>query len=113
MTKEKRDKRGLERGIGAGRGPSMAWTLSARPRKADEGSLFLDLSTDTLYAFEGGKWHVFGEDVEQTAKAAEAEAEKVTETKVISREEKGKEAPAKPAKKTTTKKKTASEKEAK
>lgn len=94
--------------------PAMAWSLSARPHKADEGTVFLDLSTDTMYAFEDGKWHEL-EDMSKSKarKAQKAKEETQTQTtEVISNEEKPAETPAPAPKKTTTKKKTASKKAA-
>ena len=96
--------------------PAMAWSLSARPHKADEGAVFLDLSTDTMYAFEDGKWH----ELEDMSKSKARKAQKAKEetqpqaqtTEVISNEEKPAETPAPAPKKTTTKKKTASKKAA-
>lgn len=91
--------------------PAMAWSLSARPRKADEGAVFLDLSTDTMYAFEDGKWHEL-EDMSKSRARKAQKAKEETQTKVISNEEKPAETPAPAPKKTTTKKKTASKKAA-
>lgn len=92
--------------------PAMAWSLSARPRKADEGAVFLDLSTDTMYAFEDGKWHEL-EDMSKSKvrKAQKAKEETQTQTtEVISKTPAAPETPAPAPKKTTTKKKTASKK---
>lgn len=88
--------------------PAMAWSLSARPRKADEGAVFLDLSTDTMYAFEDGKWH----ELEDMSKSRARKAQKKTQTEVISETPAAPETPAPAPKKTTTKKKTASKKAA-
>ena len=96
--------------------PAMAWSLSARPRKADEGAVFLDLSTDTMYAYESGKWHELDDMKKSKARKdekAKEEAEAEAETaEVISKEEKPAEAAEPTPKKKTTKKKTASKKEA-
>ena len=91
--------------------PAMAWSLSARPRKADEGAVFLDLSTDTMYAYESGKWHELDDMKKSKARKAE-KAEAEAEAEVISKEEKPAEAAEPTPKKKTTKKKTASKKEA-
>lgn len=97
--------------------PAMAWSLSARARKADEGAVFLDLSTDTMYVFTDGKWHEL-EDMKkskerkaQKAKEAEAQAE-AQASGVISKTETPAETPEPAPKKTTTKNKTASKKAA-
>lgn len=96
--------------------PAMAWSLSARPRKADEGAVFLDLSTDTMYVFTDGKWNEL-EDMKKSKerKAQKAEAENTAETQtpeVISTPQTASETPEPTPKKKTTKKKTASKKEA-
>ena len=92
--------------------PAMAWSLSARPRKADEGAVFLDLSTDTMYAYESGKWHELDDMRKSKARKAEKAKEEAEEAEVISEEEKPAEAAEPTPKKKTTKKKTASKKEA-
>lgn len=92
--------------------PAMAWSLSARPHKADEGAVFLDLSTDTMYAFEDGKWHELEDMSKSKARKAQKAKEETQTTEVISNEEKPAETPAPAPKKTTTKKKTASKKAA-
>jgi hypothetical protein len=93
--------------------PAMAWSLSARPRKADEGAVFLDLSTDTMYAYESGKWHELDDMKKSKARKAEkAKAEEAETTEVISETEKPAETAEPTPKKKTTKKKTASKKEA-
>ena len=92
--------------------PAMAWSLSARPRKAEEGAVFLDLSTDTMYAYESGKWHELDDMKKSKARKAEKAKEEAEEAEVIFKEEKPAEAAEPTPKKKIAKKKTASKKEA-
>lgn len=68
----------------------LAWSLAARPKEAEEGSIFVDLSSDAEYTFTGGKWLL----------------NKPTE--VISETEEAEKVPEPLPKKKTTRKKTAS-----
>lgn len=55
--------------------PILAYSDIARPKTADEGQEFINITTQKRYIFKDGSWHIYTEPPKKRSKKTKKETE--------------------------------------